>query len=175
MKNFSHLSLARVKTFATSAMQSKGFRTVLSGLVLGLFAAGTAQAGQCIIPAEQGNWKNSDVNTRGVTRIEFEMECRDAGETVCDGNGICRTTSAVKPHYFVKVAGSCSPTDCQWGREEGTKNGDWFVFNYDPGFATKDVWVRTYSQWPGWMRVWVSTNYRDNREDRTDDYWFRPE
>lgn len=152
--------------------------TFLGLLVFGLLFATTenAQASFCITPEEAGAWHNNDAATRGVTHLDFRMECRDASETHCDGD-ICSTTSAVAAHYFISVWGSCHPTDCVWGEVEGRAlsgnlNG-WYYFLYDPGFAKEYVYVRTYPQWPGWLRVWIYTDFVDpNRADQTSDDWF---
>ena len=58
------------------------------------FLGGPAEASFCIVPEEDGTWENYDGNTRGITRLMFRLECRDAGTTTCSG-GICSTTSAV--------------------------------------------------------------------------------
>jgi hypothetical protein len=139
---------------------------------------GEAQAGQCVTPSEVGAWQNYDSATRGITQLDFRMECRDASTTTCDGD-ICTITSAVEPHYFVTLFGSCSPTDCPWGETEGQALGGnlagWYYFNYDHGFAKRYVYVRTYPQWPGWLRMWMHTDFTDpGRADYTSDEWFLP-
>lgn len=136
-----------------------------------------AHASMCIVPPEEGNWRNYDSQTRGITRIKFRMECRDASQTSCSG-GICRTTFAVESHYFIHLYGSCYPTDCDWGEVEGEKlTGSldgWYLFHYNQGFAKRYVYVRTYTAWPGWLRLWIFTDFTDpGRDDYVMDDWFR--
>lgn len=145
--------------------------------LLATVLVGSVIASMCIIPPEEGNWVNNDPATRGITRANFRMECRDASETHCSG-GICWTTSAVEPHYFLRLFGSCTPTDCDWGEVEGiAATGSlegWYYFYYDHGFAKRYVYVRTYPQWPGWLRVWIYTDFTSpSRQDYVMDDWFR--
>lgn len=146
-------------------------------LVLLLFlGAFEAQAGLCITPAEAGGWRNYNSATRSITKLDFRMECRDASVTHCSGN-ICSTTSAVAPHYFIRLFGSCSPTDCPWGEVEGVRlsgNLDgWYYFTYNQGFAQRYVYARTYSQWPGWLRLYIWNDFSDpGRTDYASDEWF---
>lgn len=148
----------------------------IAGLLIAVLAGG-AIASMCIVPAEKGAWINYDPDTRGITRLNFRMECRDASRTICTGN-ICRRIFAVEPHYFIHLWGSCSPTDCDWGEVEGVAltgaMAGWYYFYYDHGFAKRYVYVRTYPQWPGWLRLWIYTDFTDpNRTDYTMDDWFR--
>jgi hypothetical protein len=137
------------------------------------FGTGTAHAGLCITPPEQGAWKNYDPNTRSITRLLFEMECWNAPQPPCTGD-ICTSTSEVIPHYFIHLYGKCHPTDCDWGRVEGQRRSDgWYRFNYNQGFATRYVWARTYPQWPGWFRLYIWNDFTDpNRADYATDEWF---
>lgn len=163
---------------------SKNIPPTVRSIVLGclivfgflLVNTGAAQASFCIVPTEQGAWHNSDPATRGITQLDFRMECRDASTTTCDGD-ICSTTSAVAPHYFISLFGSCSPTDCAWGQVEGEavrgEFAGWYYFFYDQGFAQRQVWVRTYPEWPGWLRLWIYNDFVDpNRADYESDEWF---
>jgi hypothetical protein len=154
---------------------------IVLGLLLApalvLIGSGAAQAGMCFIPAEEGNWTNYDSNTRGITKLEFRMECRSLPDPPCSG-GLCTSTSAVAPHYFIHLYGSCSPTDCNWGEVEGERlSGSldgWYRFIYDHGFARRYVYARTYQQWPGWLRLWIYTDFVDpGRADYVMDDWFR--
>jgi hypothetical protein len=138
----------------------------------------SAEASMCIIPDEAGNWRSYDTDTRSITRANFRMECRDDTRTTCSG-GICRTTFGVKAHYFISLWGKCHPSDCVWGEVEGVKLtgdlSDWYRFYYDQGFAKRWVYVRTYSQWPGWLRLYMWTDFTDpNRADYAIDEWFVP-
>ncbi|HYR89664.1 MAG TPA: hypothetical protein VE422_36660 [Terriglobia bacterium] len=165
----------RSLSFAVSSLRTFALPLLVLLAVL-LFKPVTAHAGLCGVPAEDGTWHNYDSNTQSVTWVVFRMECRDASRTVCNGN-ICTTTSAVEPHYFIKVWGKCHPTDCYWGEAEGVaqtgSNAGWYTFHFDQGFANRYVWVRTYPQWPGWLRVWIWNDFVDpGRADYTIDEWF---
>jgi hypothetical protein len=138
--------------------------------------ASNAHAGLCTIPPEQGIWRNYNQNTSSITKLVFQMECRDASKTVCSGN-ICSTTSAVEPHFFINLYGKCHPTDCDWGRVEGRaltgSDAGWYYFTYNHGFARRYVYARTYPQWPGWFRLYVWTDFTDpGRADYASDEWF---
>lgn len=153
------------------------FVSLLVGVAL-LAGTHVAHAGLCITPAGAGAWRNSDAASRGITILDFRMECRDASVTKCDGD-ICSTTFAVAPHYFVTLFGSCSPSACPWGEVEGQALGGslsgWYYFQYDQGFAKRAVYVRTYSALPGRLRLWIHTDFVDaGRADYTTDEWFVP-
>ena len=151
---------------------------VLSALVTAAalqWVASNALAGLCTTPPAEGWWDSYDANTRSITTLRFRMECRDATATTCNGN-ICITTHGVDPHYFITLWGSCSPSDCNWGEVEGELIGNdldgWYYFYYDHGFAKRHVYVQTYPEWPGWLRLWMYTDFVDGREDYVTDEWF---
>jgi hypothetical protein len=146
-------------------------------LVLALLIAGSAIASMCLVPEEEGAWVNYDPYTRSITRLNFRMECRDASQTTCSG-GICQTSHGVSSHYFIHLFGSCSPTDCDWAEVEGVRlTGSlegWYYFYYDQGFAKRYVYARTYPAWPGWLRLYIYTDFIDpGRTDYNTDDWFR--
>ena len=150
-----------------------GILMVFSVLLLGV----VAHASMCIIPPAEGSWMNNDSETRGITKLKFRMECRDVSQTTCSGS-FCKQISMVEPHYFIHLFGSCHPIDCDWGEVEGenlTGGLDgWYRFYYDQGFARRYVYVRTYPHWPGWLRLWISTDFTDpGRADYVTDDWFR--
>ncbi len=145
--------------------------------VLSIFAS-AAHAGMCGVPAEADLWENRNPNTRSITQLNFRMECRDATTTTCS-NGICRTTYGVEAHYFIHLWGSCSPTDCDWGEREGVRMtgslDGWYYFHYDHGFAKRHVYARSYPAWPGWLRLYIWTDFVDpGRADYASDEWFVP-
>ncbi len=147
-------------------------------LMLMTFFSTWAQASLCVIPAEEGTWYNYDRDTRNITRLIMDMECRDASTTTCNGN-ICSTTSAVKPHYFIRLFGKCYPSDCDWGRIEGQRlTGSldgWYYFSYDQGFAKRYVYIRSYPAWPNWLRLYIYNDFTDPaRTDYTIDEWMHP-
>ncbi len=151
-----------------------GIMMLFSLLIL---SGGNTHASLCIVPTEEGSWENNNTLTRGITRLEFRLWCEDTPQTVCNG-GICTTINSVTPHYYIHLFGSCYPTDCDWGEVEGEKlNGSldgWYYFSYNQSFAMRFVYVRTYPQWPGWLRLWIYTDFTDpNRSDYVMDDWFR--
>ena len=146
-----------------------GRRTLRWGLiVLGLLLAptvvlispGKAQGSTCITPTEQGSWTNYNSRTRGITRLDFRMVCR-------------RGT----PYYSIQLF-SCAPICDGWNevrgeRLTGSLDG-WYRFTYDQRLARRYVYVRTYPQSPGWLRLWVHTDFADpRRADYVMDEWFR--
>jgi hypothetical protein len=146
-----------------------GLRILRRGvIVLGLLLApavvltspGEAQGSICTTPAEQGSWTNYNSQTRGITRLDFRMACRRA-----------------TPVYSISMF-SCAPICDGWNEVRGerlTGNLDgWYRFVYDQGFARRYVYARTYPQWPGWLRLWVYTDFVDSvRADYVMDEWFR--
>lgn len=135
-----------------------------------------ANASLCSVPYEAGSWLNAVPSTRSITRVEFRMECRDTPITRCSG-GVCSTQNAVTPHYFIRLFGKCSPTDCNWGEVEGVAlTGSlqgWYYFVYNQGFAKRYVYARTYSGSPNQLRVYIYNDFTDPaRPDYTTDEWF---
>lgn len=148
---------------------------IVIGLLVSAFT-GSAVASMCIVPPEEGSWENYDEDTRGITSLEFQMECRDVSQTICN-NGICSRIYLVEPHYYLRLFGSCTPHDCDWGEVEGVAGtGDlegWYRFYYNQGFARRYVYARTYPEWPGWLRLYIYTDFTDpGREDYVMDDWF---
>jgi len=133
-----------------------------------------AEAGFCPEPeAEVGNWVNNDPNTRGVTRVNITSRCVDAPIRQCNGD-ICSIVHNVKRVYDIQVWGSCSPSDCYWGKVEGVEtSANWMRFFYNFSFANKWVWAKNWEGSDDWLRVVVDTRYKDNREDRVVWEWFR--
>lgn len=153
-----------------------GLLHYLAVFLLLLLGSVKAHAGLCVVPTESGAWKNYNSATRSITNVDFRMECRDASVTQCSGD-ICSTTSAVAPHFFIRLFGACTPTDCPWGEVEGIRlsgNLDgWYYFTYNQGFAQRYVYARTYPQWPGWFRLYIWTDFSDpGRADYASDEWF---
>jgi hypothetical protein len=136
---------------------------------VGVAAAPTASASLCTSAPIDGTWTNVDSGTGSITKAQ--VFCGDDTRTVCDGD-VCHTTYGVA--RYVRLWGSCSPTDCYWGtRKLTTRSDGWGVTSYDQGFATRSVWVRT-EDWYGrtYLRVSIWTDYRDSRTDRWTTDWF---
>ncbi|MEM6321238.1 MAG: hypothetical protein AAF960_26510 [Bacteroidota bacterium] len=95
-----------------------------------------------------GNWVNVDGNTRGITKMSITQ----------NGNTI---------HLF----GSCSPTDCDWGKTSLFYDGKCYQAEYDHGFATR--YIKLHKQPDGRIKMEMLNDYHDKRVDRTDIYYFR--
>lgn len=131
-----------------------------------LLTLGSPVQALCAQPEEEGHWKNYDTNTRSITKTNVRFVCQDQimnGELYPPG-----------PPFYVNIWGKCSPTDCDWGEVGASMNSDgWIRATYSQGFATRDVWIKVYDQWPGWMRVWIYNDFSDpGRKDYTTDEWF---
>lgn len=152
--------------------------SVLLALCISLLSLHTnrAIASFCSLPYEAGSWLNTVPATRSITRVEFRMECRDTPITRCNG-GICGTQSAVTEHYYIRLYGKCSPTDCNWGEVEGVAltgaSSGWYYFVYNQGFAKRYVFVRTCPGSVNRLRVYIRHDFTDPaRPDYTTDEWF---
>jgi len=93
-----------------------------------------------------GNWKNKDAKTRGVTRFAL-------------GKGAAT----------VRLYGSCSPKDCDWGVTRLTKSGTSYKATYDQGFGKKYVTLTPSGKN---VKMVVKATYKDSRPDRTSTYYF---
>lgn len=136
----------------------------LIGLVI-LFPAMPGET-SCILPPEQGQWRNADPATRSLTRIHLRFVCQDLiinGEPHPPG-----------PPWFVHVWGKCHPSDCDWG-EVGARelsSGHVFAF-YDHGFAKRYVFAKMSMFRPGQLWVYTFTDFVDpGRPDYGVHNWF---
>jgi hypothetical protein len=160
--------------------RSKMIKSLIAAAVVisSSFLGSIANASVCIVGQvkEVGTWVNQDSNTRGVTKVIFGEECRDASTVKCNGD-ICSITSAVKLVYTARVWGKCHPTDCYWGKVDGKyTSAKWLRFYYDPGFAKKTVWGQIKSGDNNKLRLVVDTYFTDSsgRKDyQTDDWMIR--
>jgi hypothetical protein len=124
-------------------------------------------AAQCLVQPENGNWINTDPNTRSLTRIQVRFTCQDQilnGEPYPPG-----------PPWHVHVFGRCHPTDCDWGEvgAQRLSTGHIYAF-YDQGFAKRYVWARMSQYRPGQLWVYTWTNFVDPaRQDYGAHNWFR--
>lgn len=129
------------------------------------FAPNPAQT-SCILPQEQGTWRNADPNTRSLTRIELRFVCQDVilnGEPYPPG-----------PPWYVHLWGKCHPSDCDWG-EVGARqldSGHIFAY-YDQGFAKRYVYAKMSMYRPGQLWVYTWTDFTDpGRPDYGVHNWF---
>jgi hypothetical protein len=144
-------------------------KLVLGAVFLIAFAAMFAALGVrpaqalCSTPNEEGRWINSDPNTRSITRAQVRFQCQDQvhnGQPYPPGDP-----------FYVRLFGKCHPTDCEWA-EVGLKrrSNGWLRGTIDHGFAFRTIWVRWYS--PDDLRIYIWTDFRDNRRDYASDEWF---
>lgn len=143
---------------------------ILVSLSLAVFLIIQVMQALCVQPVEEGNWVNTDINTRSITRINLRFVCQDQilnGEPYPPG-----------PPWYVHIYGKCHPSDCDWG-EVGAKPivGTGFIFAfYDHGFAKRYVWAKMSQYRPGQLWVYMFTNFTDpNRPDYEVHNWFRKE
>lgn len=135
----------------------------LGGLLLGSPSAYAL----CVTPAEEGDWKNYDPDTRSITKVHIRFQCQDV---IVNG----------KPYppgypFYLHLYGKCHPTDCGWGKAGATEDSSgWLRTTIHHGFATRYVWAKAYTGYPQeWLRVYIWTDFRDpGREDYASDDWF---
>jgi hypothetical protein len=115
-----------------------------------------------------GSWHNIDPNTNSITRVDVQWGCAD--QVLCPVGGACYS-----PVGSIRVFGRCHPTDCDWGtRTTYAENDGWARARYDNSWATKHVWIKTYSYYgQTYLRVWVNTDFTpaDGRQDYITDVW----
>ena len=95
-----------------------------------------------------GNWVNTNTNTRGITKMIISNGARQI-------------------HLF----GSCHPTDCDWGMVNLYKNGNCYEATYYHGFATR--YLKVHEMPDGNLKLTIFNDYHDSRPDRTDIHYFR--
>lgn len=112
-------------------------KAIITLITLSLFSfTFNAQAGI------NGTWENEDSNSRHITKV-----------IVTNSNAI-------------QVFGSCSPTDCDWGRTSlryrgNTRIGKQYVAEYNQGFAKRTLSV--YEHHTGKLYVQTATSFTDGR------------
>lgn len=155
-------------------MTFPSLRSLLAAaVVLGAasFAPGLAAASCAAHPTlSDGRYVNVDPETRSITAANLRFVCGDLVETVFGGT---RVISGGDPHWTVRLWGSCSPRDCDWGAaraEEAAGRGS-LLGAYDQGFARRDVSVVPDG---AHILVIISTTYTDGRAPRTSVDRMRP-
>lgn len=147
----------------------KQWRYAASILIFMMFLPSFAHAGQCIDLGMDGVWRNTDSNTRGITKMRINLECRDVSRRVDNGNGTSTITYAVKPIYRVHTWGKCHPNDCDWRTRDGlvnvTSQGNHRVdVSYNQGFAVKTLKLSKVlsGSRAGQLRVSLLNRFTDN-------------
>ena len=147
-------------------------------LLVVMLLPSTANAGLCIDLGVDGYWKNVDRQTRGITKLRINFECRDASRVINHGNGISSRTSAVESVYRVSTWGKCHPNDCSWGQ----RTGEFMPANrvdvkYAQGFADKFLKITKIrnGRRAGQLRVHLYNRFKDNsgRRNYSKVYYFR--
>jgi hypothetical protein len=124
----------------------------------------TPASALCLKPQAEGQWVNTNPNTRSITRINVRFVCQDQ---IVNG-----TPYPPGPPYYLRLFGKCHPTDCHLGEHGAYQFGGNGIYAFiDHGFATRFVSVTEYSR--DGLHVRIYTNFRDNRPDYTSDETFR--
>jgi hypothetical protein len=137
---------------------------IIVGAVMGL--APNRTEALCLQPAEDGNWTNTDPNTRSITRISLRFVCQDVrlnGQLYPPG-----------PPWHVHVFGACHPVDCDWG-EAGARwtSSERIYAVYDQGFAKTYLWAKMSQYRSGQLWVYTWTDFADPaRSDYGSQDWF---
>lgn len=84
-----------------------------------------------------GTWKNSDPNTRGITKV------------IISASGT-----------RIQTFGSCSPTDCDWGKVPLTRSGANFKATYNKSMAVTYI---TFGVSGNEMKLTSDRRYKDKR------------
>jgi hypothetical protein len=123
----------------------------------------------CAAQPEDGNWANSDQNTRSLTQAELRFTCQDQ---ILNGQ-----LHPPGPPWHIHLRGACSPTDCDWGEvgaESVTVGDRTYIYTvYHQGFATRHVYVDMSLYRAGQLWIWMWTDFTDpNRPDYESQNWF---
>lgn len=154
-----------VKTLSTRVRLIAVAATIALASIVAGIAADDASA-LCATPTEQGNWVNTDPNTRSLARIQLRFVCQDQilnGQPYPPG-----------PPWYVHVYGKCHPTDCDWGEVGAKKLSTGQIYAvYDQGFAKRYVYAKMSQYRPGQLWVYTRTDFTDpNRPDYEAQNWF---
>jgi hypothetical protein len=139
-------------------------------LALGVGMSGLASA-STVLPVElrKGAYVNEDRDTRSITRMTFQYTTDDEPRCTDNGDGTTTCRHGVWREFRVRLWGSCSPEDCDWGTavaERHPSGGDSvYVARYDQGFARRTVEIHPLGD--SRLRLIVHSTYEDDRSDRT--------
>jgi hypothetical protein len=118
----------------------------------------------CMTPTEEGIWYNINANTRSITRADVRFVCQD----------VRYNNQPFGPSYYVRLFGSCTPYDCDWGERAAKWTTDgWMRASFKFSFKTSSVWIKTYRYYGrDYLRVYVWNDFIDGRADYATDEWF---
>lgn len=137
-----------------------------SGWCLAILAAAISIS-LCRTPFEEGSWTNIDPNTRGITRVDVRFICQDQ---ILNGQPCCPTG----PAYYVRLLGSCYPSDCDWGEVGARRLSSGHIYAYyDHGFARRYVYLMPSAYLPNTLWMYMYTDFVDPaRRDYSLQQWF---
>ncbi|WP_208348316.1 PASTA domain-containing protein [Pseudaestuariivita rosea] len=118
--------------------------------------AGPIRVNVCARSPYAGTWKNVDRNTRDVTRVVLTP--------------LCPNQSQHATRYTLRMFGSCSPRDCDWGNTSARVSSNHLSAKYDQGFVVRNIQMAMQGNT---LRVNMVSNYNDNRPTRTSSLQFR--
>lgn len=121
----------------------------------------------CVVQKEAGHWRNVDLQTRSITRIQLQFVCQDQihnGQLYPPG-----------PPWYLHLYGKCHPTDCDWGETGARRLSNGHIYGvYNQGFATRYVYARMSQYRPDQLWVYIYTDFSDpNRADYSSQNWFQ--
>lgn len=136
--------------------------------IFGLLLIPFFTMGLCVTPFEEGQWTNTDPNTRGITKLSLRFICQDQ---ILNGVPCCPTG----PPYYIHLYGKCYPSDCDWGEVGARRLESGHIYAmYDQGFAKRYVYMRESSYRPNTLWVYIYTDFADpNRRDYSMHQWFQ--
>ncbi|MBF9029916.1 hypothetical protein HKCCE3408_05890 [Rhodobacterales bacterium HKCCE3408] len=139
--------------------------SALAILLTGMLAAPDRAEASCRAPdLVSGTYENVDPATRSITAAQLQFVCGTRYEDRGDGIGVAISGGDV--HWTVRLWGSCSPTDCDWGTVRGEDDSTGAIAAaYDQGFAHRNVTVIPVRA--GLVRLVVTSYYTDGRPTRT--------
>jgi len=97
-----------------------------------------------------GVWVNEDPNTGGNTKLEITQPGKQLS---------------------VHAWGACTPTDCDWGTESGSINGDTATVMWDESFVLRNMKLTLIE--PNRLYVETYSDYKDSRPSRTSKEYFK--
>ncbi|WP_101067766.1 PAN domain-containing protein [Roseovarius salinarum] len=117
-------------------------------------------------PMKLGTYVNVKSDTRSITKVTLRTK-NTSSRGGCNDDGTCTTVHTPPSYYRVRLWGSCSPEDCDWGATSTTRpqRGGPYIAHYDQGFAKRRVEIHAVGS--EMMRLVVHSTYDDNRSDRS--------